>query len=118
MPAPTKPDAVPRSFGAKRSATTVVSAACIELSAIVAPTQNRVIVHRLVICGTANRHNPPTTDPVTNHGVRSPQRVRVRSEKAPAIGFVSVLQMQVIARSEERRVENGWVRLCRTRMHP
>src|SRR3546814_3823827 len=81
MPAPTKPDAVPRSFGAKRSATTVVSAACIELSAIVAPTQNRVIVHRLVICGTANRHNPPTTDPVTIHGVRRPQRVRVRSEK-------------------------------------
>src|SRR3546814_11618887 len=93
MPAPTKPDAVPRSFGAKRSATTVVSAACIELSAIVAPTQNRVIVHRLVICGTANRHNPPTTDPVTNHGVRRPPRVRVRSEKAPAIGV----------RSEERR---------------
>src|SRR3546814_2033918 len=97
MPAPTKPDAVPRSFGAKRSATTVVSAACIELSAIVAPTQNRVIVHRLVICGTANRHNPPTTDPVTIHGVRRPQRVRVRSEKTPAIGVVSVMKIEVIA---------------------
>src|SRR3546814_4407467 len=76
MPAPTKPDAVPRSLGAKRSATTVVSAACIELSAITAPTQKRVIAHRLVICGTANRQRPPTSDPVTIHGVRRPQRVR------------------------------------------
>src|SRR3546814_12279114 len=97
MPAPTKPDAVPRSFGAKRSATTVVSAACIELSAIVAPTQNRVIVHRLVICGTANRHNPPTTDPVTIHGVRRPQRARVRAETAPATGDVRVRTLEVLA---------------------
>src|SRR3546814_9617352 len=97
MPAPTKPDAVPRSLGAKRSATTVVSAACIELSAITAPTQKRVIAHRLVICGTANRQRPPTSDPVTIHGVRRPQRVRVRSDRAPAIGVVSVLQIEVIA---------------------
>src|SRR3546814_21183741 len=97
MPAPTKPDAVPRSLGAKRSATTVVSAACIELSAITAPTQKRVIAHRLVICGTANRQRPPTSDPVTIHGVRRPQPARVRSDRALAIGVVRVLQTEVRA---------------------
>src|SRR3546814_18707903 len=86
MPAPTKPDAVPRSLGAKRSATTVVSAACIELSAITAPTTKRVIAHRLVICGTAHRQRPTTSDTVTIHGARRTLRVRVRARKTAQWG--------------------------------
>src|SRR6476646_9731886 len=95
--APTTPDAAPRSEGEKRSATMVVIAGCIELSAIVAITQNVVMITRLSVDGTSIKATPPTSDPNRIHGVRRPRRVRVRSESAPATGVAIVLKTEVIA---------------------
>src|SRR5438046_8353129 len=97
MAAPTAPEAPPRSDGAKRSATIVVIAGCIELSVIVAITQNTVMITRLLVVGTKVRETPPIRDPNRIHGVRRPKRVRVRSESAPATGVAIVLKTEVIA---------------------
>src|SRR5436190_23774825 len=95
--APTTPEAAHRSDGEKRSATIVVIAGCIELSVIVAITQNVVMITRLLVDGTSARETPPMSDPNRIHGVRRPRRVRVRSESAPATGVAIVLKTEVIA---------------------
>src|SRR2546425_4657645 len=90
--APTTPAAPPRSDGEKRSATIVVIAGCMELSVIVAITQNTVMITRLLVVGTNVRAIPPIRDPNKIQGVRRPKRVRVRSESAPATGVAIVLK--------------------------
>src|SRR3954447_23411426 len=95
--APTTPDAVPRSEEEKRSATIVVIAGCMELSVIVAITQKKVMITRLLVDGTSIRATPPMREPNRIHGVRRPRRVRVRSENAPATGVAIVLMTEVIA---------------------
>src|SRR3954471_4436007 len=102
MPAPTNPLTVPRSSSGKRSATIVVSAACIELSDAPASTQKNVIVKSVCICDAVNNEIAPTTEPHTIQGVRLPHRVRVRSDKAPASGVMHVLNTEVIANTIAR----------------
>src|SRR5438045_3791661 len=95
--APTTPDATPRSEVEKRSATIVVIAGCMELSAMVAITQKVVMTTRLSVDGTSISATPQISEPNRIQGVRRPRRVRVRSESAPATGVAIVLNTDVIA---------------------
>src|SRR5437868_11625705 len=97
VPAPTNPDTVPRSRSGKRSAIIVVSEACMEFRDAPANTQKNVIDHRVSICEEIINDVAPSSAPPTIHGVRRPHRVRVRSDSAPEIGVIVVLNTDVIA---------------------
>ena len=75
----------------------VVSAACMELSDAPASTQKKMMVHSVCICEEIISEVPPTSEPATIQGVRLPKRVRVRSDSAPAIGVMVVLNTEVMA---------------------
>ena len=75
----------------------VVSAACMELSDAPASTQKKMMVQSVCICEEIISEVPPISEPATIHGVRLPKRVRVRSDNAPAIGVMVVLNTEVMA---------------------
>jgi hypothetical protein len=102
MPAPTTPETTPRVSGGKRSAITVVMAGCMELKATVAITHSTISDQKLVCHDTPNRHSEPISEAMAIQGERRPQRVRVRSDKAPAIGVVRVENTEVIANIRAR----------------
>ena len=55
------------------------------------------MVHNVCICEEIISDVAPTSEPTTIQGVRRPKRVRVRSESAPAIGVMVVLNTEVMA---------------------
>src|SRR3954467_14420918 len=97
VPAPTNPETVPRSRSGNRSAMIVVSEACMEFNDAPASTQKKVIDQSVSICEEIMRDVAPSSEPPPIHGVRRPHRVRGRSDKAPEIGVMVVLNTEVIA---------------------
>ncbi|MND85764.1 hypothetical protein D3C80_777020 [compost metagenome] len=60
-------------------------------------TQKTISDQKLVIHDTPNRHREPITEAMAIHGDRRPQRDRVRSDRAPAMGVVRVEKTEVMA---------------------
>ena len=87
VPSPIIALAPPRWERGNRSAVMVVSGAWRKFSATWMTTQNTVIQTRSVSEPIPKSRMPPTKAPSTIHGERRPNRERVRSLKAPAIGW-------------------------------
>ena len=59
--------------------------------------RRKMMVHSVCICEEIISEVPPISEPATIQGVRLPKRVRVRSDSAPAIGVMVVLNTEVMA---------------------
>ncbi len=65
-------------------------------------TQSTMSDQNPVIIDTPNSDAEPISEPMAIHGARRPQRLRVRSDRAPAIGVASVEKTEVIAKRSAR----------------